>query len=163
MSPVVILDADLLSAFLKIGRLPLVREFYRVERLYAPPAVYREVAVTDLLLHILAFPWVTVESPSSTQMQALLSDSVFTVLGAGEQEAIALALDRPESVLLMNDNQARRLAARRGVNVVNIPAFLLACKLAGLLNRQAMSQLVAALQEKDHYGFRRDVLDMLMS
>jgi len=53
VTPTVILDADFLSAFLKVERLPLIREFYQVESLYVPPAVYREVALTDLLSRLL--------------------------------------------------------------------------------------------------------------
>jgi hypothetical protein len=45
---------------------------------------------------------------------------------------------------------------------VNVPAFLLACKLTGLLDRPTMAQVVADLQAKDHYGFRPDVLALLM-
>lgn len=37
----IVLDADFLSAFLKIERMSLIREFYQVTLLYVPPAVYR--------------------------------------------------------------------------------------------------------------------------
>jgi hypothetical protein len=63
MSTVVILDADFLSAFLKIERLPLLLTFYQVERLYVPSAVYRELAVTSLLPSLLAIPWIGIEDP----------------------------------------------------------------------------------------------------
>lgn len=43
----VILDTDFLSAFLKIERLPLIREFYQVETVYIPAAVYQEVAAGE--------------------------------------------------------------------------------------------------------------------
>jgi len=92
-----------------------------------------------------------------------LRHAAFHRLGQGEQEAIVLALERQGAVLLTNDNQARRLAGSLGVQVVNIPAFLLACKRAGLLDREAMANLVADLREKDHYGFRQDVLNLLLS
>ena len=162
MSAVVILDADFLSAFLKIERLPLLLTFYQVERLCVPSAVYRELAMTDLLPSLLAFPWFTVEQPAPDRLASVVSDDALNVLGAGEQEAIALALDHPGSVLLSNDRQAQRLATGYGVTVINIPAFLLACKLASLLDRSAMAEVTAALQAKDYYGFRRDVLKMLL-
>ncbi len=57
----------------------------------------------------------------------------------------------------------RRLATGHGVTVVNIPAFLLACKIAGLLGRAELREITDALREKDYYGFRRDVLDLLLS
>ena len=91
MSATVILDADFLSAFLKIERLPLLLAFYQVERLYVPPAVYRELAVTTLLPLLLASSAISVESPTPERLQSVASDDAFGKLGAGEQEAIALA------------------------------------------------------------------------
>ncbi len=163
MSPTVVLDADFLSAFLKIEQLPLVRQFHQVEALLIPLAVYREIALTSLLPSLLACPWIAVATPEPAQLEALASQAAFNRLGAGEQGAIALARQHLDSVLLTNDSQAIHTAAVLGVTAVNIPAFLLACKLAGLLNPPAMEQVVAALQAKDHYGFRQDVLALLLA
>lgn len=160
MNAVVILDADFLSAFLKIERLPLLLTFYQVQRLSVPSAVYRELAVTSLLPSLLVIPWIGVEDPTLERLQSVANDEAFAVLGAGEQAAIALALDRPGAVLLSNDRQVQRLATGRGVIVINIPAFLLACKLTGVLDRVALAEITAALQAKDHYGFPRDVLKL---
>lgn len=44
----VILDADFLSSFLKIGKLDRVRDYFQVETLLLPPAVFREVAATSV-------------------------------------------------------------------------------------------------------------------
>jgi predicted nucleic acid-binding protein len=163
LTPTVILDSDFLSAFLKIDRLPLAREFYQVDKLWLPPAVYREVALTTLLPNVLAFSWVQVKAPSPGRVKQLLKDAVFGRLGVGEQEAIALTIEYRPAVLLVNDNQARVVAGKLGVNAVNVPAFLLACKLVGLLDRASMAQAVADLRAKDHYGFRQDVLDLLLA
>jgi predicted nucleic acid-binding protein len=159
----VLLDADFLSAFLKIEQLALVREFYRVDRLVTPPAVYREVSRTDLLQGLAASDWIQVRSPESAKLAELLRDEDIQRLGPGEQEVLALALEVPEAVVLMNDNQARRRALDLGVTAVNIPAFLLACKHSGLVDRVAVAHLVDLLRERDHYGFRRDILDLLLS
>jgi len=84
-------------------------------------------------------------------------------LGAGELEAITLALEHPNSLLLMSDNRARREANRSGVQVVNIPAFLLACKISGFLDREKIAATVRDLEEKDRYGFRQEVLARLLA
>lgn len=94
---------------------------------------------------------------------ALAGLAEYQRLGLGEQEAIALARECSPSVLLVNDNQARRVAARVGVNVVNIPAFLLACKQSQVLDRTELTAIIADLQTKDFYTFRQDVLALLMS
>ncbi|MCP4589681.1 MAG: hypothetical protein GY842_02960, partial [bacterium] len=60
-----------MSSFLKIERLPLVREFYQTETLLVPAAVYREVAVTTLLPSLTALDWVKVENPEVSQLEEL--------------------------------------------------------------------------------------------
>ena len=162
-APSVVLDADFLSAFLKIDRLPIVKSFYQVEGLFVPPAVYREVSVTNLLPRLTSIPWISVQPPDATQAQPLWQDGDFARLGPGEQEAIALALGLGEAVLLMNDNEARRVAARLGVKVLNIPTFLMACKVSGLASRTEILDLVTALEKRDRYGFRKDVRELLLS
>lgn len=161
--PTVVLDTDFLSAFLKIDRLPLVRDFYQVEHLLVPLAVYREVSQTSLLQRLAAIPWLRVESADAEVLEDLSQQTGYFDLGAGEREAIALALRLPDAVLLMNDNRARREAIQSGVEVVDIPAFLLACKLSGLLDRGQTAATVRDLQTKDRYGFRADVLARLLS
>ncbi|HSS76091.1 MAG TPA: hypothetical protein VLV54_05030 [Thermoanaerobaculia bacterium] len=159
----VVLDADFLSAFLKIEQLPLVREFFGVEDLLFPPAVLREISVTDLLLRLAVIPGIHLQSPDPKKIQVLRSEGAFSLLGAGEQEAIALSLELASSVLLMNDNRAGQIATRLGVEVINVPGFLLACKASGSISQKQIAELVSALKEKDHYGFRKDALDLLLS
>jgi predicted nucleic acid-binding protein len=159
----VVLDADFLSAFLKIDQLPLVKELYQAKELLIPPSVYREIGATRLLADLAALPWLRVQPPNVARVQELFEDEEFAKLGPGEQEAIALSFGTKTSVLLMNDNRARQLAARFGVEVLNIPAFLLACKEAGLLGRAAIEDLIVALEERDRYGFRKTIRNLLLS
>jgi predicted nucleic acid-binding protein len=84
-------------------------------------------------------------------------------MARGKQEAMALAQAHQEAILLMTDNRARRQAIRYGVPAVNIPAFLLACNMIGPLDAPEMPRVITDPQEKDHYGFRQDVLQVLLS
>jgi predicted nucleic acid-binding protein len=160
MTTTVVLDADLLSSFLKIGRLDLVRTFYQVERALVPAAVYREIAQTDLLPLLVATTWLQVATVPIPEH--LLAREDWASLGPGEQESIALALHRPDVVILMSDNRARQVARALGVTALNIPAFLLACKLAGLVSREELGQIVQALKDQDYYEFRADVRERLL-
>jgi predicted nucleic acid-binding protein len=160
--PIVILDSDFLSSFLKIDQLSLVKEFYQVEHLRVPPAVYREVSRSPLLQRLVEISWLSVEAPEASALEGLSTQLSPRRLGAGEMEAIALALERKGSFLLMNDGRARREAAQLGVQVVNIPAFLLACKISSFLDRDQIAKTVRDLQEKDWYGFSQEVLTGLM-
>ena len=62
----------------------------------------------------------------------------------------------------MSDNKARQFARSLGVTVVNIPAFLLACKMAALLSRGQMAQIIDDLKTRDYYEFRPEVRDALL-
>jgi predicted nucleic acid-binding protein len=159
----VVLDADFLSSFLKIGRLALVQDYYRSETLLVPPAVLGEVSLTRLSAELANLAWVRVEVPDVEILRDISRKSEIQGLGLGEREAMALALQVEGSVLLMNDNQARARAARLGLDPVSVPAFLMACKQEGILDREEIAAVVQELQKKDRYGFRKGVLDLLLS
>jgi len=108
-------------------------------------------------------PWVMVQIPDATKARTLRDEDLSSKLGSGEQEAIALCLEREGSLLLMNDNRARLVAARLGVKVLNIPAFLLEAKLSSSLSRAQIEALVVALEEFDRYGFKKAIRDELVS
>jgi predicted nucleic acid-binding protein len=157
----IILDTDFLSAFLKVNRLSLIRDFYQVDCLLVPPAVYREISATSLIQDLANLSWVQVEAPAPGWELPRMTD-LFR-LGAGEQQAIALARQSEQAFLLSNDNSARRFALRLGVKAIDIPEFLLSCKAAGFLGREELQALVLDLQVKDRYGFRREILERLLS
>lgn len=139
MSTIVLLDSDFLSVFLKIGRITLVRDFYQIERIYLIPAVYREIAQTTLLSNLITLHWLALTTPDLEQLTKLRQYTEFNRLGAGEQEAIAVALEQQNGVLLTNDNKARQFATSLGVTVINIPAFLLACNFIHPLSSSDLS------------------------
>jgi predicted nucleic acid-binding protein len=161
LSLTIFLDADFLSAFLKIGQLHLVKDFYGVEVLKVPVAVYREVSLTTLLPNLAALPWVEVTALNPGERPAL--DPDFIVLGKGEQEAIQLSRNTPGALLLTNDLKTRKIAHRLGVDTVDIPAFLLSCKASGFLSLTRIHEIIEALREKDRFGFRKEILDRLLS
>lgn len=158
----IILDADFLSSFLKIGRCDLIRALYQVERAFIPAAVHRELAQTDLLTPLLATGWIDVPSAEAPSAETLLQDSTFQNLGAGEQACISLARATPDSILLISDNRARQFARALGLTVVNIPAFLLACRMAGIVSPEQMAQIVQDLKDKDYYEFKSEIRDALL-
>lgn len=161
--PTVILDTDFLSSFLKIGRCDLIRSLYQVDQALIPVAVHRELAQTDLLPQLLAVPWIVVSTVEQPPDQTVAQNSALQTLGAGEQECVALARVRPDTVLLMNDNRARQFARSLGVTVVNIPAFLLACKMAALVGPEQVAQIIDDLKSKDYYELRPEVRRALLA
>lgn len=159
---VVICDTDFLSSFLKIGRCDLVKSLYQVDVILIPAAVHREIAQTTLLTSLLAKEWIKVTSHELPPEEGLLQDRAFQSLGAGEQSCIQLARGTRGSVLLISDNRARRIAQMLDVTVVNIPAFLLACKMVGLCNSDQMAKIIQDLRDLDFYQFKAEILSELL-
>lgn len=162
MTAFVILDSDFLSSFLKIEQVSLIRELYQVDLLRVPVAVYQEIAVTSLLPRLAGDPKLRLEQTDRERLETLRRDPAFAALGAGEQEAIALAMGEVGCVLLMNDKRAAQWAERRGVMVTSTPAFLLACRQAELLEPQQLRMVVELLRQKDHFGFSKAALELLL-
>lgn len=160
----VVLDSDFLSSFLKIEALDSVRQYFRVDTLLLPPAVFREVAVTTLLPRLTAAKWLEVrEVTDGTLREAATAASAgFDELGTGEREAIALAYALDGAVLLMNDKTALRYAGEIGIATVNVPAFLLLYRSLGDEAVAEVRRLVAALEDKDHYGFSAEIRHRLL-
>jgi predicted nucleic acid-binding protein len=63
----------------------------------------------------------------------------------------------------MSDNTARRFAQAQGIEVANIPVFLLACKMVGLVDSEEMAQIIEDLRLKDFFEFRVEVRNHLLS
>jgi len=155
----VILDADFLSAFLKIGRLGLVKEFFKEAALVIPVEVAQEVARAKLLAEVLGKQEIRIEVLPPGEGE---EPEGFEKLGEGEKACLRLALQREDAMLLSNDNKARKVARKLGLKAYSIPEFLLACKIAGLASREDLEEIVRLLMERDKYRFKAQVLEDLL-
>lgn len=72
-------------------------------------------------------------------------------LGAGESEALALALELHAERVLLDELAGRKLASRLGVPVIGTLGVLLAAKRRGLI-----PALRESLDQLRHSGFRMD-------
>lgn len=87
-----------------------------------------------------SYEWLRVVNPQSAPSEWLASD-----LGAGEIGAMALALEHPERVLLLDDMLARRTAQAAGLRVWGTLKVLLEAKSRGMLGE--IEPLVARLSD----------------
>jgi predicted nucleic acid-binding protein len=102
-------------------------------RIFIPPAVRQEIAtgrgVGVNLPDLEALDWLTIRAPKTLSALGLITD-----LGPGETEVLALALESPDPVVILDDNLARRAAAVLEVRFTGTLGLLLDAKRAGLVS-----------------------------
>jgi predicted nucleic acid-binding protein len=127
----VVTNSGPLIALASVGQLDLLSALYTT--ILVPEAVWREVTEAGAgrpgARELLATSWTT-RVPLDPPPDRLLTEE----LGAGEAEAIALAVQREAQLLLMDDRRARRVAelAYR-LRVKGAAGILVAAKRRGLI------------------------------
>lgn len=157
----IVIDTDFLSSFLKIGRVGLVKDFFNVDYISIPLAVFTEIGKTDLVDKLIETDWIKIRTVKKLDY-ADLDSKVFDALGAGEQECMMLCKGSKKHILLINDKKARQIATSSGISVLNISAFLLACKQSNYLDNDEISKIIVDLKEKDYFEFSKDDLTNLL-
>lgn len=127
---------------------------YRIEAIEWLPSLFGEVWAPEAVKNELLagrnkgydvpnagdFPWLTIVDPKSMPSEWLALD-----LGAGEIAAMALALENPSQVILLDDGLARRTARAAGLQVWGTLKILLEAKSQGLIEK--IEPFVANLSE----------------
>ncbi len=94
-------------------------------RILIPPAVYEEVAVRgqgeDGARELARAKWIHRRRPHRTDLIAALG----TFLGRGEAEAIALAAERKDTLLLIDEAHGRRVARNMRITIRGTLGLLL--------------------------------------
>jgi predicted nucleic acid-binding protein len=119
---------------------------YRIEALNWLPELFTEIWTPMAVVHELLegrrkgydvpnpadYAWLYIVEPRSMPSEWLTLD-----LGAGELAALALALENPTRVILLDDGLARRIAQAAGLTVWGTLKVLLEAKSQGLTERIA--------------------------
>jgi predicted nucleic acid-binding protein len=134
MPEIVISDTSCLIVLSKIGELDLLRKRY--SRVLIPSEVEKEFgnALPD---------WILVLEPSSISRAQVAHLNI----DPGEKAAIALALDVPGSLLILDDEKARHAAERFHLIITGTLGILVKAKKAGLL--QSIKPLIDQIMETD--------------
>jgi len=120
MPKVVIADTSCLIVLSNIEQLQILRQLYG--NIVTTPDVEREYGDT--------LPdWVEIISPKDKTRQVLLE----LQLDKGESSAIALALEIPDCVLIIDDYKARKIAEQLELKITGTLGILLKAKQRGLL------------------------------
>lgn len=149
-------DSSPLIALSIVQQLELLPKLY--SRVVIPNKVWEEITVhgTGLpgALAISQLDWLIIEKPAQELLNPLS-----ILLDPGEAEAIALAMNLPESTVLLDDAQARRVAERFGVNRIGTLGILRRAKKAGLI--KAIKPYTEQLKKNGIY-IRQSLIDAVL-
>ena len=126
---IIISDSSPLISLAIIGKLDILTHLY--DEIYVRTAVYKEVVKSNksFAKELKSFLQGKIKNVKNKMaVDILLSD-----IGAGEAEAIILALEQHPDVVLIDDLKARRFARIKGLNVMGTMGLLLMAKKAGLI------------------------------
>ena len=117
----------------RIGRLDLLPRVFST--VFAPPMVAAEVKTP--------LTWLRVKSVQNVAVVATLK----TQMDAGEAEAIALAMELGDVLLILDDKKARRVAQQLNLKVIGTVGMLLRGKRQGVISE--IRPLIMALLQAD--------------
>jgi predicted nucleic acid-binding protein len=139
--PEVICDTSPLQYLHQLGLLHLLPDM--AGKVICPPAVAEELAVGKKagieVPEVERLEWIEVRSPLSLAALPLVTD-----LGPGESQVLALALEMPGTVVILDDFLARRTAEALHMPLTGTLGVLLAAKRAGLID--AIAPILERLQ-----------------
>jgi predicted nucleic acid-binding protein len=133
MEPAIVSDASCLIGLSNIGKIDILSKLY--SKVIIPPAVEREYGG-----HV---PFTEVIAPSDND----LVRSLGLFLGAGESEAIALAVEL-DAAIILDDKKARTVAEGMGLHPVGTVGILLLAK-----REQLIHSLTQTIDELERNGF----------
>ena len=154
----IVSDTDFLSSFAKIDELKLVFRVFKTKEIVITESVYnelKEAPVFDLLLTYFS------AKENKIIIKKVSAKDVPESLGEGERASISLAKDK-KAKLLMDDRNAGEYAESKGLDVIDIPAFLFHCKEKNILSVSEIKSIINNLKYKDHYEFEAKVKEELL-
>jgi hypothetical protein len=126
----VVSNTSPMTSLAAISQLDLLRSLYGTVTI--PKAVYDELTSLPNQpggAEARSFSWILTRDAKDRK----LVDSLLAELDQGEAEAIALALESPADLLLIDERMARAVAQRFGLNVTGTIGVLVEAKHEGLI------------------------------
>jgi hypothetical protein len=133
---IVVSDTSPIRALQYLGLLSLLDEFFG--EVVIPPAVRDELAASNTLTTLPSY--IVVQRPQNeSEIKNLLID-----LEIGEAEAIALAMESPDTLLLVDERLATGIARARGIETIGVIGLLMQAKQEGRI--QSLGECVEKLR-----------------
>lgn len=142
----IICDTSPLQYLHQLGLLSLLPALAR--KIIVPSAVFAEIEIGREnaidLPDLLSFDWIDIRQAKSIAILPPLID-----LGAGETEVLALAVESPDAILILDDLLARKAAESLGIKIIGTLGILLEAKRNNLI-----SEIEPILNELEKLRFR---------
>ncbi|MGO9897565.1 MAG: DUF3368 domain-containing protein [Bryobacteraceae bacterium] len=153
---IVVADTSPLNYLVRLGHSDILPSTYG--RVLVPRAVLTEMRHAEAPKEVRAWALAPPEWLEQVEV-ARIDPSLAAELGAGEREAISLALEVKADVLLMDERAGRRAAEARHIAVAGTLAVLLQAALRGQV------EFPEAIRQLRQFGFRvsRPVEAIMMS
>jgi predicted nucleic acid-binding protein len=120
MREAIVSDTSCLILLEKIGELDLLEVLFR--KIVITPDIAEEYR-SDLP------PWILIMSPENAQYQKILEG----ILDRGEASAIALAVEQPDCLLIIDDAKARKYAQHLSLKVTGTLGVIILAKQKGII------------------------------
>ena len=126
---IIISDSSPLISLAVIGKVNILDNLYK--EIYVPTAVHNEVVKADkpFARELKLFLNGRTKSVKNRMAVEMLSGDI----GAGEAEAIVLALEQQPCIALIDDLKARRFAKMKGLKIIGTMGILLKAKKEGFI------------------------------
>lgn len=135
MHKTIIADTSCLITLTSIGQLELLHTVYG--NVITTPEVKQEFGQP-------LPPWINLQTPADTYRQRILEITV----DKGEASVIALSLEMPESIIVLDDQKARNIAERLELVITGTIGVLIKAKLNGII-----PSIIPHLQKMKTVGF----------
>ncbi len=130
----------------RLRRLDILRALY--QQIVIPEAVRDELHVGRIqgedTPDLADYDWITIRAVQVPEVLTLITD-----LGAGEAQVLALALEEPGSLVILDDRLARAVAQMRNIRLTGTAGVLLKAKQEGHL-----AAVAPLLDQMAQMGFR---------
>lgn len=136
MPNVIISDTSCLILLNNIGELDLLKKLYNKITVTVEVADEFGESIPD---------WIEIKSASNLQAKRILELQV----DYGEASAIALAIEYPECLLIVDDNKARKVATNLGISITGTIGVIAKAKLNGII-----PSVIPLLQKIKQTNFR---------
>lgn len=162
--PVVVSDASPLICLSAIGRFDLLRQLYG--EIVVPTAVWQEITRAPAFASSAKSHQTATDAQAAGWLQAATASNrplvtqLEIVLDPGEAEAIALAVERKPSLLLIDERDGRQMARALDIPLTGTLGVLLRAKNLGHLS--AIKPLLTELVQQHQFRLHADLVKRVL-